>query len=323
MTLTLQTRVEHWPIAGTFTIARGSRTEAVVVVAEVTDGVHTGRGECVPYKRYGETVDSVLAELAAASLDGDREALRHSMAPGAARNALDCALWDLEAKAGGDPVWQRCGLAPLKPLTTAYTLSLGDPDSMAAAARDNAERPILKLKLGGDGDPERVRAVRSCAPRSRLIADANEAWSEANLEENMRACADAGVTLIEQPLPADADDLLAELEHPVPICADESVHTTEDLDGLTGKYEAVNIKLDKTGGLTEALLLLREAQKREFTILVGCMIGTSLAMAPALLLAQEADLVDLDGPLLLAKDRQPGLVYSGAIIQPPDPDLWG
>jgi L-alanine-DL-glutamate epimerase-like enolase superfamily enzyme len=307
MRLTVRTRVESWPIAGTFTIARGSRTEAVVVVAEVSDGSHTGRGECVPYKRYGESVDSVLSEIAAADPGQGRLPLLHSMPPGAARNALDCALWDLEAKAGSDPTWQRCGLSGLKPVTTAYTLSLGDPDAMAEAARQNAERPILKLKLGGEGDPERVRAVRACAPGSRLIVDANESWTEANLEGNMAACAEAGVTLIEQPLPAEADDILSEVAHIVPICADESIHTTDDLDGLAGKYDAVNVKLDKTGGLTEALALVREARKREFSILVGCMIGTSLAMAPALFLAQEADLVDLDGPLLLAKDRFRGL----------------
>lgn len=323
MKLAIRTTVERWPLAKAFTISRGSRTEAVVVVAEVTDGRHTGRGECVPYMRYGESVESVLAELAAAATDGDREALRHSMPPGAARNALDCALWDFEAKSGGEPTWRRCGLPSLKSLTTAFTLSLGDPDNMGAAAKRNADRPILKVKLGGDGDPERVRAVRACAPASRLIVDANEAWTEANFEANMIACADAGVTLIEQPLPAEADDYLRDIAHAVPICADESVHTTEDLDGLLGKYDAVNIKLDKTGGLTEALTLLREARKREFSILVGCMIGTSLAMAPALFVAQEAELVDLDGPLLLRKDRKPGLVYSGALIEPPSPELWG
>jgi L-alanine-DL-glutamate epimerase-like enolase superfamily enzyme len=323
VTLTVRTAVERWPIAGSFTISRGSRTEAVVVVAEVSDGAHTGRGECVPYARYGETVESVLAEIAAAELDPGREALRRAMRPGAARNAHDCALWDLEAKASGESAWKRAGLAGMKPVTTAYTLSLGEPAAMAEAARRNADRPLLKLKLGGAGDPERVRAVREAVPAARLIVDANEAWRPESFVENMRACAEAGVELVEQPLPAGADDLLRDVPRDVAVCADESLHTTADLDALAGKYDAVNVKLDKTGGLTEALDLVREARRRGLRIMVGCMIGTSLGMAPALLLAQAADVVDLDGPLLLARDREPGLVYSGALIAPPTPELWG
>jgi L-alanine-DL-glutamate epimerase-like enolase superfamily enzyme len=323
MTLTVRTTVERWPIAGSFTISRGSRTEAVVVVAEISDGRHTGRGECVPYARYGETVESVLAEIGAVGLEHDRQALRRRMKPGAARNALDCALWDLEAKASGEPAWKRAGLARMKPVTTAYTLSLGEPAAMAEAARRNADRPLLKLKLGGAGDPERVRSVRGAAPLARLIVDANEAWCAENFAENMRACAEAGVELVEQPLPAGADDLLRDMPHDVPVCADESLHTTADLDALAGRYDAVNVKLDKTGGLTEALDLVRAAQARGLGIMVGCMIGTSLAMAPALVVAQSADVVDLDGPLLLARDREPGLVYSGALVEPPAPVLWG
>jgi L-alanine-DL-glutamate epimerase-like enolase superfamily enzyme len=324
MTLTVRTAVERWPIAGSFTISRGSRTEAVVVVAEISDGTHTGRGECVPYARYGETVESVVAEVESAPLDGlDRERLRRAMRPGAARNALDCALWDLQAKASGVPAWRRAGLAAMHPITTAYTLSLGEPAAMAGAARANADRPLLKLKLGGTGDPERVRAIRSAAPATRLIVDANEAWSAHDFDSNMRACAAAGVELIEQPLPAGADDMLRHVSREVPVCADESLHTAADLDALTGKYDAVNIKLDKTGGLTEALDLAREARRRGLRIMVGCMVGTSLGMAPALLVAQDADVVDLDGPLLLARDREPGLVYAGARVAPPTPALWG
>jgi L-alanine-DL-glutamate epimerase-like enolase superfamily enzyme len=323
MTLTVKAAVEAWPIAGTFVISRGSRTEAHVVVAEVTDGTHSGRGECVPYARYGETVDSVLAEIERADLGGgDRSALAR-MPAGAARNALDCALWDLEAKRAGKPAWRLAGLPSPRPITTAYTLSLGTPDGMREAARAAASRPLLKVKLGGDGDPDRIRAVRAGAPDARLIVDANEAWSEANFAENMRACVETDVRLIEQPLPAGADDMLRHVPHPIPICADESVHVTSDLDALAGRYDGVNVKLDKAGGLTESLRLAAEARRRGYLVMVGCMVGTSLAMAPAVLVAQVADIADLDGPLLLAKDRSPGLVYSGAVVEPPSPGLWG
>ena len=323
MTLRITARAETWPIAGSFVISRGSRTEVTVVVAEVSDGTSTGRAECVPYARYGETIESVLATIEAARIDGDRQALRHSMRPGAARNALDCALWDLEAKRSGVPAWKLAGLVAPKPVVTCFTLSLGTPESMGDAARAAADMPLLKVKLGGDGDPERIRAVRAAAPHASLVVDANEAWSEANFSANMRACGDADVALIEQPLPAGADDFLRGVRRTVPICADESVHVTEDLDHLTGKYDGVNVKLDKAGGLTEALDLVGEAHRRGYRVMVGCMLATSLAMAPAMLIAQEADVVDLDGPLLLAKDRSPGLVYSGALVAPPSPILWG
>jgi L-alanine-DL-glutamate epimerase-like enolase superfamily enzyme len=322
MTLSVRTFVETWPAKGAFVISRGAKTEAVVVVAEVSDGVHTGRAECVPYRRNGETVEGVLAAIAATKLTPDREALRRSMPPGAARNALDCALWDLEAKQAGKRAWELAGLAEPEPVLTCFTLSLGTPESMAEAAR-RVTFPLLKVKLGGDGDAERIRAVRAAAPKARLVIDANESWNERNFSENMQVCAEADVALIEQPLPADADEMLSQVEHPVPVCADESAHVTADLDRLTEKYDAVNIKLDKTGGLTEALDMLREARRRDFRIFVGCMLGTSLGMAPATLLAQEADYVDLDGPLWLAKDREPGLAYSGAFVTPPEPALWG
>jgi L-alanine-DL-glutamate epimerase-like enolase superfamily enzyme len=315
MTLSIRAQIERWPIAGTFVISRGSRAEATVVVAEVSDGIHTGRGEGVPYLRYGETPESVLAAIEAQNIAGsDRWELRRRMPARAARNALDCALWDYESKKSGLPAWRRAGLVLPKPITTAYTISLGDPATMAEAARKAANLPVLKIKLGGDGDPERILAVHEAVPHARLIADANEAWSERNFLANMRAC----VTL-----PADADELLREVPHTVPICADESVHVRADLDRIAGKYDAVNVKLDKAGGLTEALELLREAKRRGYIVMAGCMVGTSLAMAPALLLAQEADYADLDGPLLLARDRTPGLVYSGATVEPPHADLWG
>jgi L-Ala-D/L-Glu epimerase len=325
VSLKVSAQIERWPIAGSFVISRGARTEATVVVAEVSDGRHTGRGECVPYPRYRETPESVLAEIELAELGAapDREALRQEMAPGAARNALDCALWDLEAKRAGRPAHALMGIAAPRPLVTAYTLSLGAPEDMAEAAREAAHRPLLKVKLGGAGDAARIRAVRAAVPDLRLIVDANEAWGPANFEENMAACAKAGVALVEQPLPAGGDGLLAEMRRPIPVCADESLHVTGDLAGLAGKYDAVNIKLDKAGGLTEALALKAAARTAGYQIMVGCMVATSLAMAPAVLLAQDADFVDLDGPLLLARDRARPLAYDGATIAPPQSELWG
>ena len=327
MTLALTVAVERWPIAGSFVISRGSRTEATVVTVSVTDGEFVGRGECVPYARYGETVDGVVAAIEAiAGLPGgvpDRSALQSVMPPGAARNAIDCALWDFEAKASGVPVAERLGLVAPRSLVTAYTLSLGTPESMEDAARMAAHRPLLKVKLGGAGDAERIAAVRRGAPASRIIVDANEAWSPADFDANMRACVAAGVELIEQPLPAGDDAMLERAERLVPVCADESLHVAGDLGHLAGRYDAVNIKLDKTGGLTEALRLAEAARARDFAVMIGCMVGTSLAMAPAVLLAQGADFVDLDGPLLLARDREPGLAYEGSLVSPPSPALWG
>ena len=323
----LSVAVERFPIAGAFTISRGSRTEAVVVVATVEDGEHRGRGECVPYARYGESVESVAAALEAQAAwiaeGGGRFDLAARMKPGAARNALDCALWDLEAKRTGKPVHELAGLPAPGPVTTAYTLSLGDPESMEAAARAAAHRPLLKVKLGGEGDPERIAAVRRGAPDSRLIVDANEAWRPETIRDNLTACAASGVGLIEQPLPAGEDELLAEIDRTIPICADESLHDRAGLDALAARYDAINIKLDKAGGLTEALKLAHEARARGFEIMVGCMVGSSLAMAPAMLLAHHAAYVDLDGPLLLARDREPALRYAGSTVYPPPPELWG
>jgi L-alanine-DL-glutamate epimerase-like enolase superfamily enzyme len=327
MMLALSVRIESWPLAGAFTIARGTRFETAVVVAELSDGSHIGRGEGVPLARYRETTDSVAAALATVQ-DGlkrglDRRTLQRALPAGAARNALDCAFWDLEAKRTGRPVHELAGLAPPRPLTTAYTISLGTPEAMADAAAGAADRLLLKIKLGGDGDPERIRAVRQAAPRAELIVDANESWRPEKLAENMTACAQAGVTLIEQPLPADGDDALATLPRPIPVCADESIHDRASLGRLQRKYDAVNIKLDKAGGLTEALALKVEAEQRGLAIMVGCMVGTSLAMAPAVLVAQGARVVDLDGPLLLARDRADGLHYEASLVHPASPALWG
>jgi L-alanine-DL-glutamate epimerase-like enolase superfamily enzyme len=323
----LKVTTERWPIAGAFTISRGSKTEAEVVVAEVSDGIYRGRGECVPYARYDETSEGVTAALAGlASAVGrglDREELQRALPPGAARNAIDCALWDLAAKRARRPVYELADLPPPVPLVTAYTISLGTADAMAAAAAQAAARPLLKVKLGQPGDTERIRAVRAAAPRAELIVDANEGWTAANLGRNLAACAAAGVTLVEQPLPAADDAALAGVPHPIPVCADESMHDRASLARLAGKYDAVNVKLDKAGGLTEALALTAEAGRRGFVLMVGCMISTSLAIAPALLVAQSARVVDLDGALLLARDRPDGLRCDGSRVHPASPDLWG
>ena len=324
----LSVQIERWPLASAFTISRGSKTEAVVVAVELRDGAYRGRGECVPYARYGETPERVVAALEAMrpALRSrlDRAALQDAMPAGAARNALDCAFWDLNAKQSGRRVYQLAGLAAPIPLVTAYTISLAAPAAMAQAAERAAERPLLKVKLGGgEDDGERIAAVRHAAPKAELIVDANEGWSEDNLAKNLSACAQAGVTLIEQPLPESGDAALARLERPIKVCADESVHDRASLEALAGKYDAINVKLDKAGGLTEALALAAEAERRGLTVMVGCMVATSLAMAPAMLVAQRASVVDLDGPLLLAKDRPEGLRYVGSLAYPPEPALWG
>jgi L-alanine-DL-glutamate epimerase-like enolase superfamily enzyme len=321
----LRFRVEKWPISGAFTISRGAKTEAAVIVAEISDGPATGRGECVPYGRYGESLESVSRQVesaASAVADGASRAQLQSLLPaGAARNAIDCALWDLEAKLSGKSVAALAGLTP-QSVTTAYTLSLDTPEAMAKAARETA-RPVLKLKLGGDGDAERLRAVRAAAPNAILIADANEGWNEKNVIENLQACTETRVALVEQPLPSDRDEILRGIARPVPVCADESFHDRKSFEAIAGKYDAVNLKLDKTGGLTEALLVVEEAERRSLTLMIGCMVSTSLAMAPAMLLAPRAKFVDLDGPLLLAKDREHGLRYEGSTAFPPTAALWG
>jgi L-alanine-DL-glutamate epimerase-like enolase superfamily enzyme len=329
MSRSLTVAIERFPIAGTFTISRESRTEAVVVTATIRDGAARGRGECVPYARYGETADGVAAAIegqgAAIAAGLTREALQDALPAGAARNALDCALWDLEAKLSGVPASLTAGLSRWPAATTAYTISLAAPAAMAAATRAAAGRPILKIKLGAsDGeDVARIEAVRRAAPDATLIADANEGWSERNLAECLSACAAAGFALVEQPLPAADDGALARVRRPLPVCADESVHDRAGLERLAGLYDAVNVKLDKTGGLTEALALAEAAEAEGFSLMIGCMVGTSLAMAPALILAPRARFVDLDGPLLLARDREPGLRYEGSLVYPPSPELWG
>ncbi len=318
--------IETWPLAAAFNISRGAKTEAHVVVAVLHDGDLVGRGECVPYARYGETVAGVLEaiESLAPAIDRglDRAGLQLTLPPGAARNAVDCAFWDLEAKRSGKRVSDLIGLTPVAH-TTAYTLSLDTPDNMAVAAADAADRPLLKIKLGGDGDEERIAAVRMHAPNSKLIIDANEGWTAATLESNVEAMSKYGVALIEQPLPEGEDSVLRTYDSPVPLCADESCHGIASLAALVGLYDAVNIKLDKTGGLTEALATARAARDIGFDIMVGCMVGTSLGMAPAMLVAHPKDLVDLDGPLLLKEDRQPGISFKGSEMLPFDAGVWG
>ena len=327
--LDLRVRTESWPIAGSFAISRGAKTSADVVVVELSDGHGaTGRGECVPYGRYGESLEGVVA--AVEGLRGEltsgrigRAELQGALPAGAARNALDCAFWDLEARLHDLRVYELAGLPPPKPVATAYTLSLDTPEAMGRAAASHRERPLLKVKLGGESDIERVAAIRENAPESRLIVDANEGWSAAGLEECGSRLAELGAALIEQPLPAADDAVLERLEHPVPLCADESCHTSADVERLAGRYEFVNVKLDKTGGLTEALAVVAAARNASLGVLVGCMVGTSLAMAPAALLAGDAEFVDLDGPLLLQRDRNPGLRYEGSLLHPPARELWG
>ncbi len=296
-------------------------------MVELTEGDVVGRGECMPNPRYGHSSAEVVAaveRIAPKLEDGlDRAALQRVLVPGPARNAIDCALWDLAAKRAGRRVWELAGLAPPQSLVTAYTLSLADPETMGQAARSQAHRPLLKLKVTGEGDVERVAAVRENAPQARLIVDANEAWRPERVASLSAELARLGVELIEQPVPAEEDACLADLDHPVPFCADESCHTAADLDGLVGRYDMINIKLDKTGGLTEALVLRRAARAAGLDVMVGCMVATSLAIAPAVLVAQGAEVVDLDGPLLLRRDRSPGLRFAGSTLYPPDPALWG
>jgi len=323
--LIIEAKEEIWPLKEVFRISRGSRTEARVVIVTVSDGEHVGRGEGVPIRRYNQSIASVLAQIESLKsvTDLDRFQLQQLLPAGAARNALDCALWDLEAKCSGRRVWELANIPIVPGVETSFTISLDTPEKMAAAAKANSNRPILKLKLGGDAlDLQRVEAVRETAPVSRLLIDANESWSPDHYRKIVPALKKLGVELVEQPFSADTDEVLETLDHPVPVCADESCHTASDLPGLKNRYEVINVKLDKTGGLTEALRLCEQARESGFKLLVGCMVGTSLGMAPARLLASTAEWVDLDGPLLLARDRDDAIPYENGIGIPPR-ELWG
>jgi L-Ala-D/L-Glu epimerase len=324
--LSIDAREEIWPLKEPFRISRGSHTETRVVVVTVSDGEHISRGECVPLARYNQSIASVLGQTESVKSEKNfnRQDLQELMPAGAARNALDCALWDLEAKASGKRVWELANIPAVSEVETSFTISLDTPEKMAASAQDYGVPGPLKLKLGGDNaDLTRVEAVREAAAEARLLIDANESWSPEHYQKIVPALKQLGVELIEQPFPAHVDEVLETLNHPIPVCADESCHTTVDLPRLTNRYEVINVKLDKTGGLTEALRLCERARKNGFKLLVGCMVCTSLGIAPARLLAGTAHWVDLDGPLLLAHDRHQGLVYRNARIGMPDPALWG
>jgi len=319
----LSVTADSFPLAQVFTIARGSRSEAQVLTVRAFDKGVIGQGECVPYARYDETLDSVTAQIEGLPDGISRQDLQDALPAGAARNAVDCALWDLAAKESGAPVWQLAGLPKPRPLVTAFTLSLDTAENMRAAAARHAHRPLLKIKLGTPDDMPRLEAVRDGAPDARIIVDANEGWTAEVYADLAPHLLRLGVAMVEQPLPADADDMLAEIERPLPVCADESCHDRASLPGLRGKYDMVNIKLDKTGGLTEALALKAAARAEGYDVMVGCMVGSSLAMAPAVLVAQGAAVTDLDGPLLLAEDRAAGLTFDGAGVHPPAAELWG
>ncbi|MBM1690488.1 N-acetyl-D-Glu racemase DgcA [Sulfitobacter geojensis] len=320
-------RIEVTPdvfkLAEVFTISRGSRTEAKVLTVRITEDGVTGWGECVPYARYGETLESVTAQIDGLRGNVTREGLYDLLPAGAARNAVDCALWDLQAKQTGKRVWELAGLAAPGPEITAFTLSLAEPAQMQAQAAKHAHRPLLKIKLGTPDDMPRLEAVRAGAPKSTIIIDANEGWSADIYAELAPHLLRLGVALVEQPLPAGEDDALIGMARPVPVCADESAHDCSTLSKLEGKYDVVNIKLDKTGGLTEALKLRAAALAQGYDVMVGCMVGSSLAMAPATLVAQGAKVVDLDGPLLLGEDREHALKFDGDGVHPPAAALWG
>lgn len=325
----LNVTAQSWSLKCAFTISRGSKKTADIVYVEISDGPYKGHGEAVPYARYGESVHSVISQIEdmrdAVIAGMTSAALLEHMKPGAARNALDCALWDLECKINNVSAWQRTGKTPLSHMLTAFTISLDTAEEMAQKARSASNYPVLKLKLGAeDGHDEmRLNLIRKACPHTRLIVDANEGWAENNIEALLAHCAKTKIELVEQPLPEGRDEILAHIAHPVPICADESCHTSERLGSLRKKYDWVNIKLDKTGGLTHALEMVKRAHALDFGVMIGCMVGTSLAMAPALLLAQEASLIDLDGPLWLAKDREDGLIYQNGQILNPQTPLWG
>lgn len=323
----LTVRAESWPLARPFAISRGVKTAADVVVVEIAEGGVKGWGECVPYPRYDETIESVTAEIEAVrravESDAANAEIQSLMEAGAARNAVDCALWDLRAKQTGTPVAELCGLGPLNPEITAETIGIGTPEEMGARAAELSAAPLLKIKMDAADIEARLDAIRAGAPNARLIIDPNEGWTPEIVADKGAYLKDIDVEMLEQPVPAGDDEGLRGIESPVPLCADEALHTAADLDRLKGKYDMINIKLDKTGGLTEALAVKDKAEALGFGIMVGCMVGTSLAMAPAVLVAQGVRIVDLDGPLLLKEDRKPGLEFTNGMINPPKPELWG
>ena len=319
----LTATAETFRLRNPFTISRGSKTEARVVTCRVARNGHRGWGEGLPYPRYGQTVEDAIGAISALPEGITRAALQDALPPGAARNAVDCALWDLEAKTSGTPVWRLAGLNEPKPVEIAFTISLDTPEKMRAAAAANRHRAVLKVKLGTPADMPRIEAVRQGAPDVRLIVDANEGWTPQVYTDLAPHLIRLGVEMVEQPLPQGADEMLAEIARPLPVCADESAHDTASLAGLLGRYDVVNLKLDKTGGLTEALRARDEARRLGLRVMVGCMISTSLSMAPAILVAQGADWSDLDGPSDMAEDRAHPVRYDDRHIHPASPQLWG
>ncbi|MEO1550734.1 MAG: N-acetyl-D-Glu racemase DgcA [Pseudomonadota bacterium] len=319
----ITSRVDRFALYEPFTISRGTRTHAEVVAVEVQREGTLGHGECLPYARYGETLESVRAQIDGLPGDISRADLQDALPAGAARNAVDCALWDLQAKRTGRAVHALLDLPVPAPVTSAFTLSLDTPEAMRAAAARHQDKPLLKIKLGGPDDMSRLEAVRVGAPKARLILDANEGWTPEIYAELAPHLLDLGVEMVEQPLPAGQDDMLAEIARPLPVCADEACHDRASLPGLVGKYDMVNIKLDKTGGLTEAVALREAARQMGFQVMVGCMVGSSLGIAPAVLVAQGVDLVDLDAPLLLAEDRSPAIAFTATNAHPAQRTLWG
>ncbi|MFC3023500.1 N-acetyl-D-Glu racemase DgcA [Vibrio zhugei] len=317
---------KSWPIRGSFTISRGSKTQADTLIVQIEKAGVIARGECVPYARYGESIASVREQIESVISELEkgltREQLQARLPSGAARNAVDCALWDLECKLSQQSVWDILSLSP-EPVVTAFTLSLDTPEKMEMAAQDNAHRPLLKLKLGGAGDLARVEAVRRGAPNARIILDANEAWSVEDYQQLVPQLVKLDVAMIEQPFPAGEDAILETLVRPIPICADESCHDRASLPKLMNRYDMINIKTDKTGGLTEALALKDAALAAGFEVMVGCMLSSSLSMAPAFVAAQHVAVVDLDGPLLLSQDIEHGFTFEENAMMPFTTKLWG
>ncbi len=324
MKVTLYTK--SWPILGSFTISRGSKTHAETIIVEIEHLGIKGRGECVPYARYGESIPNVLAQIEGIIPEIEAGLSRDDLQPllpsGAARNAVDCAMWDLECKQTKQSVWEKVDVVGGE-LTTAYTLSLDTPENMEKKAIEHSHRPLLKLKLGGPDDLERVQAVRRGAPNSAIIVDANEAWTIEAYQTLIPELQKLDVSMIEQPFHADEDYILDGLERPIAICADESCHDRLSLEKVIGRYDMINIKLDKTGGLTEALALKEQAEAAGLRIMVGCMVASSLSMAPAFVVAQGAEVVDLDGPLLLSEDIEHGFEFENNSMLPFRSELWG
>ena len=327
MSRELHAQHDRFPLARPFRIARGVKTVADVVTVTLTDGMFTGRGEAVPYARYGETITSALAAIervcGAVEAGADRSALLTLLPAGAARNAIDCALWDLEARQAGRSVAAMIGAPEPVALASALTIGIDTPDAMAAAAATMSDAPLLKVKVDADDPAARIRAVRAAAPNTALIVDPNESWDRDILDAMQPVLVEARVSLLEQPVSAIDDDWLEDFQPLVPICADEAVHVAADLDVIAARYQVINVKLDKAGGLTAALDLAQASRERGLGLMTGCMVSSSLSIAPALHIARLSDFVDLDGPLWLAADLEGGVTDHRGVLSPPAQGFWG